>query len=284
MNYKEKYIKYKNKYLKMKNQKGGNLFETLFPGIIEYCINYNRTLTDMGNMFGSNRFVHIKGGASIKYHLSKLGLPIDSFVGITSDIDMYLVSEPDEVENNLTEFLSGLYIKFPGYQWSTVNKNGLVTISVNGTDIIDITIFNEFFEEPDPDTSMFLYAINNLGLKNHKEYFDQLNQIEFELMVKSFELIEQKTFTSLPFERFATIKGIQNQEKYLSSIPNWKRMALYFYDQSQNQSLTEEARKNNYANFERYMYQLSPEYIQKLENKLQRYKQKLEIINKLLGA
>jgi hypothetical protein len=108
---------------------------------------------------------------------------------------------------------------------------------------------------------MFLYAINNLGLNNNKEYFDQLNQIEFELMVKSFELIEQKTFASLLFERFATIKGIQTQ----------------------NQSLTEEARKTNYTNFERYMYQLSPEYIQKLENKLQRYKQKLETINKLLG-
>jgi DNA-binding protein YbaB len=198
-------------------------------------------------------------------------------------IDMYLVSEPDEVDTNLSEFLSGLYLKFSEYQCESVNNNGLITVSFNGTNIIDITIYNEFFEDTDDESSMFLYAIKNIGLNNHAEYFDKLDQIKFELMIKSSELIEQKTFTSLNFERFATIKGIQNQEKYLSFIPKWKKMGLYFYDQSQKLTLSEEVKQYNYKKFQRYMYQVSPEYISKLENKLQRYKQKIEIINKLLG-
>jgi len=89
MDFELKYLKYKNKYLKLKNQIGGNLFEILFSRIIEYCIEYNKTAVEMKDLVGYDYFVHIKGGASIKYHLMKRELPIHLHQEITSDIDMY---------------------------------------------------------------------------------------------------------------------------------------------------------------------------------------------------
>jgi hypothetical protein len=273
MDFELKYLKYKNKYLKLKNQIGGNLFEILFSDIIKYCIEYNETAIEMKEMIGYNYFVHIKGGASIKYHLMKRELPIHQ--GITSDIDMYFVSKADKVDDDVRVFLLGLQTKFSDYAWSPSINNGLITISVNGVNIIDITIYTDTYIESDPENSMFSYALNKMGFENHHSYFNMLNQSE---------LVEQKTFTSLEFEKFATMKGIQIQQYYLDDVPNWGIMADIFLKESQNPLYTVEQKYEKHKLYEKYMNQLSHEYLQKIHNKKFRYEQKLEIINKILES
>ena len=275
MNIEQKYLKYKNKYLKLKNQSGGTLFEILFYSIIKYCIEYNENAVDMKELLGYNFFVHIKGGASIKYHLMKQELPIHLHQGITSDIDMYFVSRPDKVDEDIRLFLFQLQNKFRDYDWSPSVNNGLITISVNGVNIIDITIYTDTYVEPDPENSMFSYALNKMGFVNHRTYFDMLNQSN---------LVEQKTFTSLQFEKFATIKGIQIQQNYLDDVSDWERIADIFLKESMNPAYTIERKHEKYKIYEQYMYQLSEEYLHKIQNKKLRYEQKLELINKILES
>jgi hypothetical protein len=278
--YKSKYIKYKNKYLKLKEQYGGNLFEQLFPYLINYIIEFNKT--DGGSLFSPNRFLHVKGGASIKYHIMKNQVPIDT-TNITSDIDLFLVCDEEEVNQHIESFLSGLKTHFSQYNWTHKIDGALLTILVNGIDIIDLTVFSSSYSEPDPETSMFSYALANTGFANIEDYFDKLNLIDHQDMLQSYELVERKTFTSLLFEKFACMKGIENQRHYLESKPNWEKLARYYLAKASDESLPMTERERYYNTYQRYLYQLSPEYISKLENKLLRYQQKLEVINQMLA-
>ncbi len=75
MNYKYKYQKYKEKYISLFQQHKIILFENIFDRLILFCFNYNKILDnddDNEEIFSTNRYVHIKGGSSIKYHLKKL--------------------------------------------------------------------------------------------------------------------------------------------------------------------------------------------------------------------
>jgi len=179
------------------------------------------------------------------------------------------------VDDDVRIFLLGLQSIFREYDWSTSVNNGLITISVNGVNIIDITIYTDTYIEYDLENSMFSYALNKMGFENHHVYFNMLNQSE---------LVEQKTFTSLEFEKFATIKGIQIQQYYLDNVSNWRMMVDVFLKESHNPSYTDEQKSEKYKIYEKYMYQSSHEYLQKIRNKKIRYEQKLEIINKILES
>ena len=283
INYFLKYKKYKNKCFNIKNQIGGNLFELVFENVIKYCIEYNKTENERETLFGDdNRFVHIKGGASIKYHLIKNGAPLEYHQNITSDIDLFLVCEADDVIVNLTTFVDGLKLKFPEYSINLKNNNGLYVITFNEIDIIDITIFNEHYVEPDSDTSMFLYAINNLGYVDHEKYFKELEKISYDDILENYSLLETKTFTSLKLEKYAAIKGSRIYETYLKNIPKWIEQRDNYLRMSQNMQLVSSQRQQYLQFAERYAYQTSSSYIDKLNDKLTRYNRKIVLISTMI--
>jgi hypothetical protein len=129
---------------------------------------------------------------------------------------------------------------------------------------------------------MFFYALNNLGYPNYETYFSQLSAIPLNNIISDYHLLEIKTFTSLNFEKFACQKGIENQNNYLNSSQSWRQQAEYYYNMSQDQQKSSIDRQNYYNMFKRLENQLRPEYIQKINDKLIRYQQKLALIKHLL--
>lgn len=281
MGYFEKYIKYKTKYENLKNQIGGNIFELLFVKLIMYCFEYNKTIGGDPDS-GPNRFVHIKGGSSVKYHMMKYGMV--EHENITSDLDLFMVSNILEANYNVETFLQGLKQTFPEYEWKMNLSNGLYIISVNNINIIDITVYNSSYIDRDPENSMFLYGIKKLGFPDYKSYFTYLNTIKFSDIVKNQESLEMKTITTLQLERHINEKGIQIQTNYLLAAQNdWARLAQENLTRAQDNTLSQAAREHAYSVYQRYIYQLSEEYIEKIKNKLARYEFKLAAIKHLLG-
>lgn len=273
--YYKKYLIYKKKYIKLKKQKGGDLFELLFMDLINYCIEFNSIETEFGQLFGENRYVHIKGGSSIKYHMWKNNI---SNGDITSDLDLFLVTSQEEMEFNVQNFYEGLKAILPGRNIQMNNSNGLITFSIDGITMIDMTIYVEPFEDPDPETSMFYTALIKMGYKNYKEYFDSFYSTE-DMKTK----LEVQTFTSLEFEMYACEKGLEIQNGYLSNSVNWVSYAQTFKARAANTNLSPAEREQSKRMYERYLYQSQPAYIEKIINKRDRYYYKLTKIREMLG-
>jgi hypothetical protein len=303
MEYKQKYFKYKKKYLYLKNQSGGSIiFNTLFKEIIMYCMEYNqRPLTKEEELFGDTSFVHIKGGASILYHLINRNINVN-LEGLTEDIDIFFVSSEETANTDIEKFYNGLRNKFPQYTWDVKVENGLFIISVNGQAIIDITIFynDKALDSNDSllnlETGMFSYALINLLRKelsplDYNNFINGLSEIEIlkKIINVYFNNLSnktgpEKTFTTLELEKFATEKGIANQQLYINASVNWSALANSHLLASQDQSLPPDMRNQHLLTYNGYMRQLSPEYMGKIQNKLSRYQQKLQYINFILGT
>ncbi len=282
-NYYNKYFKYKNKYLQLKKQIGGNLFEYLFVPLVNYCLEYNNSQTEMGRMFGQNRFVHIKGGSSIKYYMIKNNM--DS-TNITSDLDLFLVTSEEEKMANIESFYTGLKAQFPDKNIQIGESNGLITISIDGITMIDITIFSENFEDPDPETSMFKYALDKIGYMDYNEYFSQFyltDDYDDKSDDEKYQILQVQAFTSLEFEMYACEKGIQVQNNYLTSSADWPSYANFYKNKSEDIRLSQVERAQMKKIYERYLYQSEPSYIEKIKNKRDRYNYKLMVIKSMLG-
>lgn len=254
-----------------------NLFESIYVDIINYCLEYNSKITEFSFLFGPERFVHIKGGSSIKYHLMRATAPPEYHTNITSDLDIFLVCDDDEKDIHIEEFIKGLIELFDHHTITHTIENGLVKIAFNGVNIVDLTTFTELYEELDPESSMFFYACETLG-KTEKQYFRELESIKTE----DYSSLEKKTFTSVEFEYYSSQKGLSIYMGYLDKIPSWQSNYLAYLERASNMSLSEGERRQARMFAGRYHYQLSEEYIGKLQKKVTRYQKKLELLKMLL--
>jgi hypothetical protein len=255
---KHKYIKYKNKYLRSFNQKAGELcdFENFFNFFVNLCLEYNS--------INFPNLIHIKGGASIKYHLQKAN---KEHIGITNDIDILLIL--DDPNSIITHFIDPIkrYTTEHGLSdlWQTKTDAKILQLSYNNC-LVDITVYHKETEHEIDDDSMFDYALQNLGFSNIHEYIAYIKQIND---------LESLTFTSIDFEKFSTEKGIINMNRYLNeNLPFWRNIV----EENKNRVLS----PFDMQILERYKYQISEPYIQKLRDKHIRYIIKSERLKCLL--
>lgn len=292
----KKYLKYKNKYIKLKEQIAGStfsdFFETNFIDIIDCIKEYNideLRLDDMG--IGTNSFIHVKGGASIKYHM--IQLEKREHINITSDIDIFLVNldEDDEnneekkqkIDKNISKLLDKIRNKLPGSTWEVVNSNGLYIITVNGHNIIDITIYDDTYIDDDPDTSMFYYTLRQIPELSGINDISELYHTYFTILLKKDD-IYHKTFTTNIFELHSTIRGIQIQNSYLELVDSWKQSLVEHQKYLETiQPEYQDKIASIQRKIRRYEKQTSQKYIDKLVNKKDRYEKKLQILKKILG-
>lgn len=211
-----------------------NLFEELFGAFINFCLEYNRLhiifVEDEG-------FVHIRGGASLKYHMKKRGF---QHQGITNDIDVLLFGEDFE------EFFNRLSKIIPNLKWTF--SNGLYRIYYKDVPFVDLIVL-EHYTDTDDEKSMFRYAYTQMGFDTIEDYIHSISETDD---------IERLTFTSPEFEYYNVSKGVEIYSQYIDDIPRWKMIA--------------KTSKENDPMGQRMRYQTTTEYINKLKSKLDKYK------------
>jgi|688.fasta_scaffold455669_2 hypothetical protein len=280
MNY---YYKYKKKYFLAKNklmQTGGNLFDTLFENLVKSLIVYNTEQLKDSMFSDETTFVHIKGGASIKYQLMREN--IDS-QNITNDIDLFLVvGRYDNSLDELNRLIKFLEENISNYSW-TVNNNGkLYTLSVNGIQMVDITIYDSSYVDMNLGSSMFYYAITQLGYDSYDDYFDELYKIDYYEYDNNPQLLYKKTFTSLNLEKYSCIKGITVYNDYLSRVQKWNEHLTHLlklkkeYDERNASETDKQLLDKDIAIYTKYT---SDEYINRLKDKVSRYQRKIRLID-----
>ena len=186
MDYTNKYLKYKKKYLNLKKILGGNIFNKIYDKLIKIFRDINK-INDP--LFGFRDIIHIKGGASIKYHLQKYMIAPDALTRLTNDIDILVILDDYKLENlelfnenkkNFVIFiLETIKKNIPEYNWNYKESNQLYNICIENDDIecfIDITFYNPFDEDIDidDDTSLFQYALRTNNYINMKSYIDTI--------------------------------------------------------------------------------------------------------------
>jgi len=246
-------------------------FEKIYEDIIRFIKSYNRIQIDNKELFDEINYLHIKGGASIKYHLNEAKILTK---GITNDIDiLFLIDNIEEKEERINTFFSALTNHFKNFNWDRKISNGLYVIQKDNINLIDITIYDPNFDIKD-ETSIFGYALQNLGFSDIKQYYNTI--------VKS-DNIELISFTSLKFELFSTEKAIQVYENYIKNIPNWQRTLIILTRKKKYLEKQKLIDQKEIIKIDKiitgYKKQLQPEYIKNLHNKLHRYKYKNKALN-----
>jgi len=267
---------------------GGEIFEDIFDKLINVIKNI---IIDGYTLFGFQTIFHIKGGASIYYHLKKN--LVNETKDLTNDIDIFVIiddisteeSFEQEKKNIIDNLIINLNKYLPEYKWISKFENNLYNICIDNSDIdiknkciFDITFYNPFDEniDVDDDTSIFQYAMRKSGYNTIKEYIDNLRKKFDDLdELKQNKNIIDIMFTSVDFERFACEKGIKLMEKYLDfSTSEWVIKLKEFKDQLKDKSLSKENIDIIQKFIKRLEYQTSDLYKHKLEDKLDRYKKK----------
>ena len=160
-------------------------------------------------------------------------------------------------------------------KWHWTLQNNLYNIYYDNIPYVDLTVIktvddifgeNLDLEEEYDDTSLFQYAYRDFGFANIYQYIENLNSLS----------PVQKTVTSINFEKLSCQKGIQIYMKYLEiKVPQWKEIIENYKIENPHIEEIEEPL------IKRYEYQISPEYINRLERKIEKYTYKLEQLNKL---
>lgn len=214
-------------------------------------------------------FIHLKGGASIVYHLNPNKINLNN---LTDDFDITIIQNKNDrvlIGGLLNRLFNKIQQCLQNYQLRLAYDNGLYSIYVNNIRLIDITIYdkNEQYDE----TSMINYASKKLNYGSFSGYIDSiLLKIDDEkLFGVSNELLEIVTFTPLIFEYHAAIKGIENVIMYINRIPELTQRYEYLKKSNGDSYLIEKLKKN-----------IDPIYIKKLHDKLERYKLKKLLIEK----
>jgi hypothetical protein len=217
------YIKFINKHLKLSTPKNSD-FDSLFDSLIQYCIKFNSD--KFGQNYSSTKcFIHIKGGASIKYKMNKYGLHSE---GITPDIDIIVVpfeNNPDIRIKLIEEFVYGLRKDLVDFMWTFKTENNITQIYLNGNKIFDMVFYDninpwyKYYEQ----TDIFPGVIKKLNkFKSVDEYFVHLKKL-FETDFNNYEILEEVTFTSLEFDNESLIQLIEkDKSKYISQIRKLK--------------------------------------------------------------
>jgi hypothetical protein len=175
-------------------------FDNLFDKLIDFCLEYNYSKSGK-NYSSSKCFIHIKGGASIKYKMKKSGLPNNK---ITDDIDIILVpfeNNPEIRIKLVEEFMDELKKKFNNFSCSYEFDNKLFQIYMNYVKIFDIVFYDNvrpFYK--DFNCSIWTNIIKKLKFNSVDEYFIQLKN-KFKSDLNNFNTLENVTFTSLEFDK-----------------------------------------------------------------------------------
>ncbi len=255
------YIKYINNNLKLSKQAKIN-FDDLFDQLMSYCLEYNKEKFGL-NYSSTKCFIHVKGGACIKYNMIKLGLDSKE---TTDDIDLIMVpfeNNPNIRIKLIEEFIDGLKKKFNKYMWTFEADNKLTQIYLNDMKIFDIV----FYDSIDPWYNHFVggyifpTVIKNLGSgekQDTEEYFNKLKKL-FESDYTNIKTLEEVTFTSLKYNKQALLLIKENvKDIYTKQINELKKLSGNHEKEIREIELT-------------------------LVNRINRYNQKLEYVNKMLS-
>ena len=214
------YINYINDNLKLSNKEEIN-FDLLFDSFMDFCMKFNKS--KFGKNYSSSKcFIHIRGGASIKYKFNRYGL-FDK--NITNDIDIIIIP----FENNTTvriklieKFAIALKKELPKYTWTYKINNKVTIFYLNNLKIFDIVFydnikpwFNDFNDSQDKKVLSSNY--NKID-----DYFNSLKKL-FEFKLDNQEILEKVTFTSLEYE-YQSLKLLIDlyNKKYIEDIKKLK--------------------------------------------------------------
>jgi hypothetical protein len=219
-------------------------FEIFFNFFINICFEFNKKHYP----FLENNIAHIKGGSSVKYHLMQKGVDPTN---ITNDIDILLIS--DNTIKDFFNFIKNQNPELASY-WELKNENGLYILCFNKNCVVDITVYksSDTFEY-----TIFNDVVKKLGYNNIHGYVDNL------IRNKDLKII---TFTSKKFEILSNEEGLKKYSNFIEYIIPKRKEFL---------------NNNPLANSDivkRYKYEISEEYINKINNKIKRYKMKINLL------
>ncbi len=303
-NYYSKYKKYKNKYLKLKRKtiKGGSSsidksyqdffdknFSILFQKIMEF--NTNQQNINSGTLF------HIKGGASVKAKALKYKKINNE---ITNDIDILFINEHYNYLNfisqnpgakdtiiqknkenatiKINQFLEPIKSQFPGTWTINVDRN-LITIKYNNFGLFDITFYEREDMMSDFNHTLFGQAYNQFRQDNGLAVTDDPEEYIKNILIKQKSDPsdwEEYAISNIFIEKYVAIKGLETYQQHIENIPTWQKIA------ANPNMLRDHTGQINQKIWQRYVYQSTPEYIQKIRNKFQRYQIKLGIIEDII--
>ncbi len=155
--------------------------------------------------------------------------------------------------------------------------------------MIDISIYNSNYSRLDDDTSMFYYALQQLRHKSYSDYFEYIEENnKYNLLENEINLVN-RTLTTLEFEKYACIKGIENQLEYINQFDNWNLKKNYFQKKLHNMSknifsgrYTEKDISTTDKLYKQFYKQTRPEYQNKIIYKYQNYQKKFCLIKSIL--
>lgn len=231
----DNYIKYINNNLKLSNKEDIN-FDLIFDALMEFCMKFNKY--KFGKNYSSSKcFIHIRGGASIKFKFNRYGL-FDK--NITNDIDIVMIpfeNNPNVRIKLIENFAIALRKEFPKYVWIYKINKKLTNFYLNNIKIFDVV----FYDNVKPWFNDFNNSLDKKILsKNYNSIDDYFNNLKkmFESNLDNQETLEKVTFTSLEYD-YQSLKLLIDlyNKKYIEDIKKLKdnnASEIKIYDKKQN--------------------------------------------------
>jgi hypothetical protein len=214
------YINHISNNLKISKKDDIN-FDLVFDSLMNFCLKFNNYKFGK-NYSKSKYFIHIWGGASLKYKMNRYGLNVNN---ITSDIDVVFVpfeNNPNIRIKLVEKFIYGLKKELPNYMWRYTIDNMLVRIYLNNIKIFDVVFYDKI--RPwylDFKNDNMIIVIKKLNL-TVDEYFENLKKM-FEYDLVNQEILEKVTFTSLEFDYYTILLLMDMYDKkYIDDIKKLK--------------------------------------------------------------
>jgi hypothetical protein len=183
---------YVTTYLKIKETKLN--FESLFNPLINFILKHNKKHFKKNNN-EYKYFIHVIGGASIKYNVEKYNVKMNN---LTYDIDINIVpleNIPNMKIAVINHISQSLKKEFPNFYISIEYLHNAVSILINGIKTFDL-MFIDNYNKISSEYAKIL--INYYRYNNIKNYFDNLIKIYSNNY--TLENLEKITFSSLDLE------------------------------------------------------------------------------------
>ena len=247
----KKYINYVNTNYKLSEDINFNL---IFDSLMEFCLKFNSEKFGI-NYSKSNFFIHIKGGASIKYKLDRYGLLSEK---ITDDIDIVIVpfeNNPNIRIKLIEEFAISLKKELPNFDWKYKISDKSTKFYLNGIKIFDIVFYdniNPWYKVFHDNQDRKVFKKINKHNSVH-DYFEKLKK-KFESNIYNFEDLEKVTFTSIEFE----YNNIITLKKYFKNIYNNLNIKMKEENVSENLIFNQKNKiKNKIINYDKKLFYLT---------------------------
>ena len=187
-------------------------FNKLFNPLINFILKHNKKQFYQNND-EYKYFLHVKGGANIKYQAQQQNINIEN---LTSDIDIDIVPLENipnmriTIINNLKDALQK---EFPNYLVTIEYHLVAISIIISGIKIFDIW----FIDEYEKISNIFTQTIINY-YKNIYGYYKEL--INYYNSNYNFENLEKITFLSIYLELEINIKLLAYYDNILKNKKN----------------------------------------------------------------